>query len=343
MHPRAKASERKKLLSSFPSLNGPPPNNIDCDDNNLHRNNGRELPIVLPLCSTLLAPQPPVAVKGSYNPPKEGRRDDKRIDGGDGNENEDVGNDIANVNPVYPHPPHPTLLLLCGAVVIGGIPPSTYLLSGGDNGDNNKGMMADMASFLVDQLRSYRDDIADGGSNDNADNAIMKEGRSYVDNLDNELLSLLSKNDNECNMVEVNELLAEDIANMLLKRSPTLHQVRGGYVMPMMSMTLYPLYLFKSMSLLLSLLLSFRGGGVRRDMSMGESQEGRAEEEGSNGTNKMGGLMMTTTMTTLSPSIYMRSTLEDYIATRLWSQSCLIAEDYRTMMLMDNRGVGVLD
>ena len=46
--------------------------------------------------------------------------------------------------------------------------------------------------------------------------------------VDDKLLSLSCLNDDECNVVEVDESLVEDIVNMLHERPPTLRQVRGG-------------------------------------------------------------------------------------------------------------------
>jgi hypothetical protein len=174
---------------------------------------------------------------GLYDPPEEGGRDDKCIDKGDGNANKDKDSAVANVNAVCPPHPPPTLLLLCGAVTIGGIPPSTYLSSNRDNNNDNVGMMAGVGSFLGNQLRSHRDNNADKGSKDNADNVDMEEEGSYDNNLGNELSSLSCLNYDGCDMVEVDELLVKDIANMLLECLPMLRQVRVGYVVKLMSTT----------------------------------------------------------------------------------------------------------
>jgi len=52
-------------------------------------------------------------------------------------------------------------------------------------------------------------------------------------------------NDDNCKAVNVDEVQVEEIASMLMERPPTLRQVRGGYVMPMMSTALYPSYSFE--------------------------------------------------------------------------------------------------
>ena len=104
------------------------------------------------------------------------------------------------------------------------------------------------------------------------------------------LSSLSCLNDDECDVVKVDESLVEDIANMLLEHPPALRQVRGGYVVPMMSKTSYLLYSFESLSSLSSSSSSSRGGGGgggRRKATaapVGESHEGGMGEVGREGT-----------------------------------------------------------
>jgi hypothetical protein len=78
-------------------------------------------------------------------------------------------------------------------------------LSGGDNDDYNVGTMAGVTSFLGDQQGRHRDNNTDGGSGDNVDNILIKEGGSYINDLDNKLSVLSCLNDDECNMVEDDE------------------------------------------------------------------------------------------------------------------------------------------
>ncbi len=100
--------------------------------------------------------------------------------------------------------------------------------------------MAGVVSFLGNQQCSHRDNNTDWGSNNNADGVVLEVGGSYADDLDNELPLLLLScvNDDECYVVEVNELLVKDIANKLLECLPTLRQVRVGYVVPIISVIL---------------------------------------------------------------------------------------------------------
>jgi hypothetical protein len=128
------------------------------------------------------------------------------------------------------------------------------------------------------------------GSNNDADSIVMDKGRSYIIKLGDKLLLLLCLNDNEFNVVEVDKLLVEDIANMLLKRPPALHLVRGEVHPANDVYNIVSIVLVKSMSFLSLSLLSLRGGGGGREVraSMGGNHQGRLGEEGSNGTNKKG-------------------------------------------------------
>ncbi len=86
-------------------------------------------------------PQPPVVAVGLCNPPKEDRRDDKHVDGGDSNANKEEDKDkdehIANVSAVCPSPLPLISLLLPFTVTIGGVPPSKY--------SSSRGMTTEMA------------------------------------------------------------------------------------------------------------------------------------------------------------------------------------------------------
>jgi hypothetical protein len=106
----------------------------------------------------------------------------------------DKDNNVANMNAVCPPSSPSTLLLLRCAVTIGGIPPSIYSLSRGENNNNNVGKLVGMASYLGNQLCSHQEDDADGGSENNVDNVMVEEGGSYINNLDDKLLSLLCLN-----------------------------------------------------------------------------------------------------------------------------------------------------